>query len=91
MALHLGGGQPPRIEIISEKAINNYKILMVHSATGELRSNHGYRDDKGFDIGKHTPYLDSRFPKSALQKMVLKLGQDAAYSIDRTGTLGKDF
>ena len=91
VALHLGGGQPPQIEIISEKAINNYKIPDGPFSDRELRSNHGFRDDKGFDIGKHTPYLDSRFSKSALQKMVLKLGQDAAYSIDRTGTLGKNF
>lgn len=91
VALHLGGGQPPRIEIVSEKAINNYKIPDGPFSDRELRNSHGFRDDKGFDIGKHTPYLDSRFPKSALQKMVLKLGQDAAYSIDRTGTLGKDF
>lgn len=91
VALHLGGGRPPQIEIIPEKAINDYKIPSGPFSDKELRVNHGFRDDKGFDIGKHTPYLDSRFPKSALQKMVLKLGQDAAYSIDRTGTLGKDF
>lgn len=91
VALHLAPGQPPRIEVVSEEAINNYKIKDGPFSDKELRSNHGFRDDKGFDIGKHTPYLDSRFPKSALQKMVLKLGQDAAYSVDRTGTLGKDF
>jgi hypothetical protein len=91
VALHLGGGRPPQIEIIPEKAINSYKIPDGPFSDKELRVNNGFRDDKGFDIGKHTPYLDSRFPKSALQKMVLKLGQDAAYSIDRTGTLGKDF
>lgn len=90
VALHLGGGQPPRIEIVSEEAINNYKIPDGPFSDKELRRE-GMRDDKGFDIGKHTPYLDSRFPKSALQKMVLKLGQEAAYSIDRTGTLGKNF
>lgn len=91
VALHLAPGQPPRIEIISEEAINNYKIPDGPFSDKQLRTEHGFRDDKGFDIGKHTPYLDSRFPKSALQKMVLKLGQDAAYSIDRTGSLGKDF
>lgn len=91
VALHMGPGQPPRIEIIPEKAINSYKIPDGPFSDKELRTNQGFRDDKGFDIGKHTPYLDSRFPKSALQKMVIKLGQDAAYSTDRTGTLGKDF
>lgn len=91
VALHLKPGQPPRIEVVSEEAINNYKIPDGPFSDKELRLSHGFREDKGFDIGKHTPYLDSRFPKSALQKMVLKLGQDAAYSVDRTGTLSKDF
>lgn len=91
VALHLGPGQPPRIEIISEEAINNYKIPDGPFSDKELRVNDGFRDDKGFDIGKHTPYLDDRFPKSALQKKVLQLGKQAAYSIDRTGTLSKDF
>jgi|GEM_PF-452567 len=91
VALHLGPKRAPKVEVISEEAINNYRIPDGPFSDKELRSSHGFRDDKGFDIGKHTPYLDSRFPKSALQKMVLKLGQDAAYSVDRTGTLGRDF
>lgn len=91
VALHLGPGQPPTIEVISEEAINNYKITDGPFSDKELRANDGFRDDKGLDLGKHTPYLDERFPKSALMKKALQLGRQASYSIDRTGTLGRDF
>ena len=91
VALHLGPGKPPTIEVISEEAINNYKITDGPFSDKALRTNDGFRDDKGLDLGKHTPYLDERFPKSALMKKALQLGRQASYSIDRTGTLGKDF
>ncbi len=91
VALHMAPGQPPTIEVISEEAINNYKIPDGPYSDKGLRANDGFRDDKGFDISKHTPYLDDRYPKSALQKKVLQLSRQASYSIDRTGNLGKDF
>lgn len=91
VSLKLAPGRAPQIEIMSEEAINNYKIPDGPFSDKQLRIDHGYRDDKGFDIGKHTPYLDDRFPKSALQKRVLSLGREAAFSVDRTGMLGKDF
>lgn len=91
VALHMGPGQPPTIEVISEEAINSYKIPDGPFSDKELRVNDGFRDDRGLDLGKHTPYLDDRFPKSALMKKALQLGKQAAYSIDRTGTLGKNF
>lgn len=91
VSLRLAPGRAPQIEIISEEAINNYNIPDGPFSDRELRANYGYRDDKGFDIGKHTPYLDDRFPKSALQKRVLSLGREAAFSVDRTGMLGRDF
>ncbi|MCA9337914.1 hypothetical protein KC949_00015 [Candidatus Saccharibacteria bacterium] len=91
VSLKLAPGRAPQIEIMSEEAINNYKIPDGPFSDKELRSNYGYREDKGFDIGKHTPYLDDRFPKSILQKRVLSLGREAAFSVDRTGMLGKNF
>ena len=87
VAVHVGGGLPPQIEIISEKAINNYKIPDGPFSDKEIRANHGFRNDGNFDPAKHTPYLGNGAPKSALQKLVVKMTQDAAHSEGRTGYL----
>lgn len=87
VAVHVGGGLPPQIEIISEKALNNYKIPDGPFSDKGIREQYGFRNDSNFDPTKHTPYLDDAAPKSALQKAVVQLTRDASHSVTRTGNL----
>lgn len=87
VSIHIGGGLPPQIEVISEKALANYKIVDGPFSDKELRTEHGFRTDSNFDPSRHTPYLDDRSPKSSLQKEVGRLTRAASFSVDRTGYL----
>lgn len=87
VALHIGGGLPPQIEVIGEKALQQYKIPDGPFSDKALREDHGLRTSSNFDPTKHTPYLGDSSPKSALQKRVLELTDAAANSEGRTGYL----
>jgi hypothetical protein len=87
VALHVGGGLPPQIEVIGEKALIDYKIPDGPFSDKALRENYGLRNDSEFDPTKHSPYLGNGSPKSALQKRVVQLTTDAAHSEGRTGYL----
>ncbi len=87
VALHVGGGLPPQIEVIGEQALQTYKIPDGPFSDKSLRENHGLRTDSNFDPTKHTPYLGRQSPKDALQKRVRELTMDAAFSEGRTGYL----
>ena len=83
VALHVGGGLPPQLEIIDENALINHKISDGPFSDKEIREEFGYRNDQGANP-LHSPYLDGA-PKTAKQKLVLELGRQAAYSRGRTG------
>lgn len=85
VALHLGGGLPPQIEVIGEEALIGYKIPDGPFSDKALREQYGLRNDGDFDPTKHSPYLGDRSPKSALQKRVVQMTAAAANSEDRTG------
>lgn len=87
VAVHVGGGLPPQIEVISERALNNYKIPDGPFSDKALRSEQGFRTDSNFDPTRHTPYLGDSSPKSALQKEVGRLTRAASFSETRTGSL----
>ena len=87
VALHIGGGLPPQIEVIGEKALQTYKIPDGPFSDKSLRENEGLRNDSNFDPTKHTPYLGENSPKSALQKRVVQMTAAAANSDGRTGYL----
>lgn len=87
VALHIGGGLPPQIEVIGEKALQTYKIPDGPFSDKSLREEHGLRNDSNFDSTKHTPYLGEKSPKSALQKRVVQMTAAAANSEGRTGYL----
>lgn len=87
VALHIGGGLPPQIEVIGEKALNNYKIPDGPFSDKVLRDDYGLRTDTEFDPSRHSPYLGTASPKSALQKRVVELTTAASHSEGRTGHL----
>lgn len=66
--LHIGGGQPPQLEFLSEQFLHNYQIDWQSP----------YEDDEGFDASQHGIFLPRKFPKSGLQKYILELIADAA-------------
>ena len=81
--IHIGGGLPPQIEFVSERALHNHQITTGGFAQAVLREK-GYRDDRNFDPVRHGIFLpDADFPKSALQKYILKIMRDAS---QRTGS-----
>lgn len=69
--IHIGGGLPPQIEFVSERALHQHKITTGGFADAVLREK-GFRDDRNFDPLRHGIFLSDRFPKSALQKYILK-------------------
>lgn len=89
VTLHIGGGLPPQIEFIGEETFHKYKITDGPFSDKSIFEEHGFRNDRSFDAGKHTPYLDMYSPKSALQKCILKIGHLASYSTETTGYLPK--
>lgn len=84
LMLHLGGGQPPQLEYISEKALHDFKITEGEFSVQALRDK-GYRGDRGHDPYKHGLRMGRKSPKSALQKAVLDLETDIS---NRDGTMG---
>lgn len=68
--LHIGGGLPPQVEFISEKALNAHKITKGDFTDTALGAE-GYKDDDHFNPGSHGIFLPDSFPKSALQKALL--------------------
>lgn len=87
VALHVGGGLAPQIEVIGERALIDYKIPDGPFSDKALRADHGLRTDTNFDGTKHSPYLDDASPKSALQKRVVQMSRDASHSVGRSGSL----
>jgi hypothetical protein len=77
--LHIGGGQPPQIEFVSEEALINHEIKSGKFSDANLRAE-GYKTDRGFDPVKHGPFLPREFAKSALQKVLKDMMKDASES-----------
>jgi hypothetical protein len=75
--IHLGGGLPVQVEFVSEGALHDHKIT-TGGFTKKVLEVEGYRDDQGFDPTRHGIFLPSDFPKSALQKKVLKIMRDVS-------------
>lgn len=87
VTLYIGGGLPPQIEFISEDAFHKHKIIDGPFSDKHIREEFGFRNDRSFDAGKHTPYLDVDSPKSALQKRIVHLGRLASHRSNTTGYL----
>lgn len=76
--LHIGGGLPAQIEFVPEQALLKHKIGRGRFTDANLKSE-GYKTDRGFDAGRHGIMLpDDTFPKSALQKAVLRIMREAS-------------
>jgi hypothetical protein len=75
--LHIGGGLPPQVEFVSDKALHAHKVSTGGFAESVLRSE-GFKDDRNFDPLKHGIFLPDHYPKSALQKKILKLARAAS-------------
>lgn len=76
-ALHIGGGLPVQLEIISEEALNAHKVQKGGYTDAQLKEE-GYKTDRGFDVVKHGIWLPDSFPKSALQKKLRQQTRDAS-------------
>lgn len=83
--LHIGGGEAPQIEFVSEQTLHNHEIT-TGKLTPEQLADEGYQDDEDFDPIKHGLWLPRSFPKSALQKRIRHMAQDAS---ERAGRLGE--
>ena len=84
VALKVGAGLPPQIEVMGEQYLRNYKIKDGYFSDKEIRERHGFRNDRGSDP-MNSPYIEGE--KTALQKVALELGRQAAYSADRSGKM----
>ena len=87
--IHLGGGLPPQVEFVSQEALNAHKVTTGEFSEANLRADK-FRDDRGFDPAKHgimMPDDARRFPKSALQKAILRRMREASQSADRIAQL----
>lgn len=82
VALQVGGGLPPQIEVMGDKYLRDYKIKDGYFSDKEIRERYGFRNDHGADPIR-SPYIEGS--KTALQKVSLELGRRAAYSFERTG------
>lgn len=82
VALHIGAGLPPQIEVMGEQYLKNYKIKDGYFSDKEIREREGFRNDHGANA-MYSPYIEG--PKTALQKVALELGRRASYSDQRTG------
>lgn len=88
VALHIGGGLPPQLEIINENALINHKISDGPFSDKVIREELGFRNDQGANP-LYSPYLEQT-PKTAKQKLVLELGRQASYSRGRTGAFSPE-
>lgn len=84
VSLYVGGGLPPQIEVMGEQHIAGYKIPDGPFSDKQIREKYGFRNDSEAEP-VHSPYIEG--PKTALQKVALELGRQAAFSTHRTGTL----
>lgn len=84
--LHIGGGKPPQIEFVSERFLSERVVRKGRFTSGTLKSE-GYKDDREFDSARHGIFMPRRYPKSALQKSILHMMQDASQSADTHGEL----
>lgn len=84
VSLYVGGGLPPQIEVMGEQYIAGYKIPDGPFSDKQIRERYGFKNDSEADP-VHSPYIEG--PKTALQKVSLELGRQAAFSTHRTGTL----
>jgi hypothetical protein len=80
-AIHIGGGLPVQLEVISEEALRAHKIQKGGYTEVQLEEE-GYRTDDGFDVVKHGIWLPDSFPKSALQKKLRQQTRDASQRAD---------
>jgi hypothetical protein len=76
-AIHMGGGLPMQLEVISEEALHAHKIQKGGYTEHQLEEE-GYRTDDGFDVVRHGIWLPDSFPKSALQKKLRQQTRDAS-------------
>ena len=84
VALYVGGGLPPQIEVMGERYLAGYKIPDGPFSDKEIRQNYGFRNESGAEA-LHSPYIEG--PKTALQRVALELGRQASWSSHRTGTM----
>lgn len=84
--LHIGGGLPPQVEFISERALHAHDITTGDFTDAALREA-GYRDDAGFDPAKHGIFLPDSFAKSALQNALLAKMREASQRADKISVL----
>ena len=80
--LHVGAGLPPQIEIMGEQALVKYKVADGYFSDKQIKERFGFRNDHGANP-LHSPYIEG--PKTALQKLALEMGRQAAFSTSRTG------
>jgi hypothetical protein len=80
--LHVGAGLPPQIEIVGEQALIKYKVSDGYFSDKQIKDRYGFRNDHGANP-LHSPYIEG--PKTALQKLALEMGRQAAFSTSRTG------
>ena len=78
--LHIGGGQPPQIEFVSEQALHKHTIKTGRFTQGQL-AEEGFRDDKNFDPLRHGMFTPDSEPHSALQKKLRMYGRAASQRI----------
>lgn len=83
--LHIGGGLPPQIEFVSEEALINHAIKEGRFSDKEL-AREGFRTDRGFDPVRHGPFMEG-YPKSALQKALIREMRDASASTSRSSEI----
>ena len=84
VALYVGGGLPPQIEVMGEEYLAGYKIPDGPFSDKGIRERYGSKNDTDANP-MDSPYIEG--PKTATQKMALELGRQAAFSSHRTGTL----
>lgn len=84
VSLYVGGGLPPQIEVMGEQYLAKYKIPDGPFSDKEIRERYGFKNDVDANP-MASPYIEG--PKTAIQRMALELGRQAAYSTHRTGTL----
>lgn len=68
--LHIGGGMPPQVEIVSEQALHSHKVTTGDFTDARL-ADAGFETDDGFKTSEHGIFCPDSFPKSALQKAIL--------------------
>lgn len=78
--VHVGGGQPPQVEILTKQTLDGWKIQKGAFTDERLREeNPAFFTDEGFNPAEHGIYLpEGYFPKDALQKKILHLQREVS-------------